>query len=138
MPAITTEQLLMVNIKEIDEQHLEIVAMINRFHDALLSSDPGRADAERKRIWATLTDTFSTHFSAEQNIMAAMGYPLLAEHTGKHRAFLDRLAQTKSDAENGFLPLNSELIKTLSAWFLAHESEEDRGYADFYRRSGNR
>jgi hemerythrin-like metal-binding protein len=132
MPAISTDQLLIVDIREIDEQHLAIVSMINRFHDALLSPDPERLDAERALVWGTLTETFANHFSSEQEFMSRIGYPGLGDHTMKHRAFLDLIERTKQKAEEGFVPLNSELIKTLSRWFLEHETVEDRGYADFH------
>ena len=84
---------LSISFNRIDEQHQELIDIIN-----LAATAPKRLDAHLSRLNAALAE----HFAHEEGVMEAEGYPQLAEHKLHHSHILRRVQEiTNGLAKNG-------------------------------------
>jgi len=71
----------MFGVPEIDQQHQELVSMLNRLTDAVHNEVP------RKEIYRMIDEVIAytcAHFAAEERLMAESGYPEFEAHRNKH------------------------------------------------------
>jgi hemerythrin len=74
---------LSVGVREIDSQHRELFARIDRLLDAMLRNDR----SEAARLLAFLREYVVVHFAAEERLMEETAYPDLQHHVAEHRRF---------------------------------------------------
>ena len=120
----------MVGVPQIDKEHQYLFALINEFHDKHASvAGPQRALAVLNR----LVDYAKLHFRHEEELMLAMGYPLLPDQLDMHDKLyssVSRLCQTlQADPSN----LGPETIRFLKGWMIGHIVNEDMRIGDFLR-----
>ena len=80
-PLIEWSNQLAINHEIIDEQHKEMIAMINRLHDCI--TEP----AQRVQFSAQLEQLCNYtmgHFATEERLMRQLEYPHLARHQAQH------------------------------------------------------
>ncbi|MDH5455761.1 MAG: bacteriohemerythrin [Gammaproteobacteria bacterium] len=111
-----------VGVASVDEEHREMIDMINRVY-AQLGGSPKSAEIE-----ACLEDIFATisaHFALEERIMKDAGYAEYEAHKNDHEDLLDEIRdlmdEFDADAETGRRALETRL----SAWFTRHFSSYD-------------
>ncbi len=111
----------------IDRQHRILVDIINRLHDAMRT---GSAHASIVRVAEELVAYTSSHFSFEERLITAAGYPKAAEHARKHRAmaaqveaFAERVRAAKAST-----PL--QLMDFLKSWLTQHILSSDMDYSE--------
>ncbi len=68
---------LSVNIKEVDDQHKKLVAIINELHDAMRA---GSGNAVLGNIFSKLTQYVASHFATEEKLMSTHNYPGYLAH----------------------------------------------------------
>lgn len=118
-----------LGITEIDEQHRELVGMIN----ALDASSHGDYRPETTRQLLTqLGDYVRDHFALEERLMAGGGCTpeLVTRHCGEHTYFRSVLKDLTSDFENGRRSITVPLIEYLVHWLLHHIAVVDRMMAN--------
>ncbi|MDH5678308.1 MAG: bacteriohemerythrin [Nitrospinota bacterium] len=133
--AIEWSEEFSVGISKFDDQHKQIIKMINDLYDSL--TDKGEDSRERMaEIAARLCDYTYTHFLAEEVEMYRHHYPQYESHKDNHdkltsmaRDFMVRIQS--SDA--GLKKICIELIATLSAWLKVHIKETDKRYTEFLK-----
>jgi len=74
---------LSVGVREIDAQHRELFARVDRLLDAMLRGDR----SEAARLLAFLREYVVVHFAAEERLMEETAYPALQRHPDEHRRF---------------------------------------------------
>lgn len=81
-----------------------------------------------------LQDYTVEHFSEEQDIMAASGYPKLEQHMGLHDRFIkDYLSIRKRwSLEGRSRQLAEQLKKHVGAWLIAHVGVADMEFSEYY------
>ncbi len=117
-----------IGIAEVDHEHRELIALINRLHDAL---DTRRDD---ERIEAFLGEIFadiSAHFALEERVMHERHYDATTEHKGEHERLLDELRDIMDDQATGAALDDARLADTLAEWFGKHFRTHD---ARFHRK----
>jgi hemerythrin len=72
-----------MGVPELDAQHRELFARIDRLLDAMLRNDR----SEAVRLLAFLRDYVVIHFEAEAGYMADTSYPDAQRHLEEHRRF---------------------------------------------------
>ncbi len=118
---------LNTGIEMIDKQHMILVRAINLLGLAVeRNSDPELMNA----IFETLADYTATHFSYEEEIFEAAGYPESDEHKKTHVAFLERVAALKQQFEAGGDNAN-DVLTFLISWLKEHILGTDRQYIPY-------
>ena len=75
----------MSNISIIDQQHQELVSMLNRLNDAV------KNNASREQIYQIIDDVIAftrLHFEAEEQIMVQCGYDGVDWHKDRHKELI--------------------------------------------------
>lgn len=115
----------------IDDQHRELIALINTLMDRLAADCPV---ASIRYYLAEIHELIEVHFRDEERIMLAAGYNGAAVHKTDHdrlllriRAILEEVRLDRSEVSK------NELTRTLDDWFSVHFRTYDR---DFHQMSG--
>jgi hemerythrin len=132
MKKIVWSKDLTVGVAEIDEQHQR---WIERLNDVAAAMDAQRGPVEVGRALDFLTDYTQLHFSTEESLMAAAGYPELKAHVGQHGELTAALEELVRDlAEEGATQKLAETVNTyLGKWLLEHIRGRDLKFGEFLR-----
>lgn len=128
----TFDDSCLVGIPQVDAEHRQLFAIIQRVEDALGCDD----DLVQVLAFAAiqeLIDYTRTHFASEERLMRAAGYPQLDAHLGLHSVLLHTVDDMALRVEVGDPAACLELSKFLFTWLIDHILLEDRTFAAFYR-----
>jgi len=127
---IKWEQKMSVGVLFIDEQHKELVNLINLLGRSLFIHKEKSAQdyATQKLLEYTLF-----HFSTEEDLFEKYDFPLQEEHKKEHSAFIRKVSAFKKDFDNEKHGLAEEMIAYLKLWLKHHILEVDHKYADFFK-----
>jgi hemerythrin len=114
---------LATGVEEIDAQHRELLAQIDRLQ-AALRQDPSAVG----RHLDFLGDFANSHFEAEERIMLHHGYPAAEPHREAHASYLRALGRLRYDFQlDGLTEGMVELVGGwLADWMTGHIAELDR------------
>jgi len=124
----------MFNMSEIDQQHQELVSMLNRLNDAVKNNE------SREDIYRIIDDVIAftrLHFATEEQLMIQSGYTEIEWHKDKHKELIQDALHLK-----GKLAYVGEEMFT--DWFnhwpfarvLAHIQYADKQFEDQLLQSG--
>lgn len=125
-----TQTLPVLGIREIDDQHAQLVACLDRL---ALWVGKGQGFAAALDALQALNDYVDKHFSYEERFLAANGYPKLDEHIAEHGRIRDELAKLNQEVLDGG-DISEELLALVRQWIVSHIGVEDREYAKFVAR----
>lgn len=127
---------LELEIREIDNQHRELIAILQQTNDLQYTG------IKRKKIYipVIIRKLFyysQYHFSYEEEHMAQGGYEKLKSHQDLHRDFIRKIREFAEKYNRGTEELTDEIILFLKDWTINHIIQEDRDYKDFllYRKN---
>jgi hemerythrin len=128
---LTMPDELLVGVHEIDAQHREFYAEINRLHDAMRSHDLDQALRTADYLAAYASD----HFASEERLMIEAGYPGFPEHLKRHAAFKQDLGRwrVRLKATGATASLVVDLSSWLTQWLREHIRTVDAQLARFLR-----
>ena len=124
----------MFDMSEIDQQHQELVSMLNRLNDAVKNNE------SREDIYRIIDDVIAftrLHFATEEQLMIQSGYTDIEWHKDKHKELIQDALHLK-----GKLAYVGEEMFT--DWFnhwpfarvLAHIQYADKQFEDQLLQSG--
>jgi len=124
----------MFDMSEIDQQHQELVSMLNRLNDAVKNNE------SREDIYRIIDDVIAftrLHFATEERLMIQSGYTEIEWHKDKHKELIQDALHLK-----GKLAYVGEEMFT--DWFnhwpfarvLAHIQYADKQFEDQLLQSG--
>ncbi|MEI0478308.1 bacteriohemerythrin [Brachyspira pulli] len=119
-----------VGYKRIDDQHLELIEIINDLYACMEnrdSEDENLKEAFKDALKKTV-DYVAYHFSYEEKIMHAIKYSKLLEHSSYHKEFTQTIYKYVMSYENGSLKAIDDLVKYLKDWFLNHILVTDKKF----------
>ncbi len=87
----------MFGVPEIDQQHQELVNMLNRLNDAVKNSE-SREDIYR--IIDEVSSYASFHFSTEERLMVQYGYREIDAHKDHHKQLIQDALHLKQKLNN--------------------------------------
>lgn len=122
-----------LGINSIDEQHKELVRMVNHLHRALKSRTGAK---ESGKILTELADYTVSHFTHEEELFAAHDYPDRAEHEEIHKDLVEKVTAFKTQFDQGKAGLSMELMEFLTNWLRHHILEKDKVYVSFFKEKG--
>ena len=124
----------MFDMSEIDQQHQELVSMLNRLNDAVKNNE------SREDIYRIIDDVIAftrLHFATEEQLMIQSGYTDIEWHKDKHKQLIQDALHLK-----GKLAYVGEEMFTdwLNHWpfarVLAHIQYADKQIEDHITQSG--
>ena len=133
MALITWDDTLSVNVAEIDQQHRELIAMINELNSAMKM---GKGKDALGGIVNRLISYATTHFQTEENYFAQFGYPDTEDHKKEHVAFVQKVSSFKEGFEKRELSLTIDVMSFLSDWLKNHIMGTDKKYTRFFNEMG--
>ncbi|MBU1001559.1 MAG: bacteriohemerythrin [Proteobacteria bacterium] len=122
-----------VNIKEVDDQHKHLFAILNRLHDAVTE---GKEQGELFSILDELIEYTVEHFQTEEQLYVKHAFPGYEEHKAEH----DKLAGTAVDLQaklrDGSATLSFELLDFLHDWLMDHTLGLDQEMGPYMNERG--
>jgi len=117
-----------VGIKEIDDQHMSLLKIINK----LMNEQQG--EFESKQFSETIPSLIHyayTHFATEERYMAQANFPGQQKHILEHIDFIMKVLSLAMKATDGNRESRLELIRFLNTWFSSHVLGIDRQYIPY-------
>ncbi len=116
MPYFQWSDSLLMGIKAIDDQHRQLVDMVNSLHDAVEASGQ---HCPAPDLVARLKAYAAEHFHVEEGYMQAFGYPEFEAHLKEHQYFSDAVTTFEDNwATDTANP--AEVLDFLKKWLTEH------------------
>ncbi|MCH9696041.1 MAG: bacteriohemerythrin [Gammaproteobacteria bacterium] len=106
-----------VGVQSIDDEHRELIDLINNFYEKLLR------ESDNEKIELRLGDivsAISMHFALEERLMRESNYEEYAAHKEDHEELLDQIYELADEFLTDPIAGGSQLEKRLSSWFAGH------------------
>jgi hemerythrin-like metal-binding protein len=122
-----------VNIKTIDDQHQELVNILNRLFIGVAMCEDDQFIAG---ILDALKNYTQTHFELEERLMQQAKYKDIEAHKLEHKKLIGQLDQLcKKHALEG-KSIQYEMLDFLKAWLQDHILGVDKKYSAAFQQSG--
>jgi len=104
----------------IDEQHEQLVKIVNRFGELLSRNASGKKDIEQ--VCAELMQYAHHHFEEEERVMSMAGIDIrhLMQHSQQHQVLLEQILPLRQLVEVGDLEAGKHLFDFLVNWLVFH------------------
>ncbi|MBN8527331.1 MAG: hemerythrin family protein [Planctomycetes bacterium] len=132
MPFMQWSEMLAIDGGAVDEQHRGLFDAVNAFHQAVVQ---GQAVDAVAGTLDYLKDYGHRHFTDEEAMLEASGYPGLAQHRRQHRQFTDQVESFRTQLLEGGSGLGHSMSQFLGSWLVNHIMVADKAYASFLRGS---
>lgn len=122
-----------VGIQEIDEQHKELVDLLNQLHTAIHEHHGSEAS---RRILDKLADYTRTHFAVEESLMRVSSYPEFEAHKQNHEDLIGQVQALQEKLDSGQAAITFELLHFLKVWLMRHINEADKRFGAHFIAHG--
>lgn len=121
---------LEVGVEEIDDEHRELIRMINEVFDGISNDGPGGAAPGLARLVAFTQH----HFRTEEARMLESRYPRFEQHQREHIELTSQVLEIRQrmKGENSGR-LTIELLAFLKSWLVDHIRRSDRAFGGYVR-----
>lgn len=133
MALITWDEKYSVGVSELDNQHKQLVAILNDLYDAMQAQ---KANDVIGTIITKLVNYTKTHFTTEERYMTQYAYPDLASQKREHEAFTKKVMDFKESFDSGRTSLSVSVTSFVKDWLISHISGSDRKYGPFLNSKG--
>jgi hemerythrin len=129
--ALQWSSALSLGVEDLDVQHRELFARVDRLLDAMLRKDR----SEAVRLAGYLCEHISLHFAGEDQMMRDLGYPEAERHAAEHKVFAASMCRLNAAfaAEGPTAELVLRLERELVAWLRDHVYVSDVELGRFVR-----
>ena len=111
-----------IGVPSIDQEHRELIELINELHAELKSGKSGTTIADfLGEIYAQI----SAHFALEEVIMREHRYDQYDEHKIDHERLLDDIRDMMDEYEHERAMSDENLSARLDSWFSGHFKTHD-------------
>ncbi|MBX3020130.1 MAG: hemerythrin family protein [Bdellovibrionales bacterium] len=121
-----------LGIKRIDDQHKQLLNLINALSQIGQSDKP--VDPEFvKKVVNTLVDYTKNHFADEEKLLKRLHYPDYPNHSLAHRRFISQVEEFRDAFQNSpdSKVLTNKIATFLSDWLTRHILVEDKEYVKY-------
>lgn len=120
MPFFQWTQAFQTGSAVVDEQHEQLVNIINQFGGLLTRKAPTPEDMES--VCSQLIDYTHYHFEEEERLMTSAGLDArhLSQHHQQHQALISEIAPMRQLATHGDLAAGKYLLEFLINWLVFH------------------
>ena len=133
MTYFTWNEKYSVHIREIDEQHKKLVALINELFEAMKA---GKDQEILGKVIAVLLTYAKSHFATEERLMRDYGYPEYLVHKQVHDSLSKKVFDLNAEYQAGKPVLTVQLMNFLKDWLINHILGTDKKYSAFLNSKG--
>lgn len=133
MSYVNWSESMSVGVPLIDQQHQELLRLINELHSAMTE---GRGNMVLREIVDGLIEYTQTHFRTEEGYFEACNYSDCLAHKQQHREFVAKVMDFKEGFDEGRLLLTLDVMSFLGDWLVEHIQGSDASYAPYLRAEG--
>jgi hemerythrin-like metal-binding protein len=133
MPLIQWAPKYSVNVREIDQQHQKLMALINELYDAMTA---GHGKDVLSKVLGELINYTVYHFSFEEKLFDKHGYPETAAHKSEHEKLKATATDLKQKFDSGKGQITLEVMNFLKNWLNNHILGTDKKYTAFLNGKG--
>jgi len=128
MPLINWSESLSVGVDYIDNQHKQLVSIINRLNDAMLQD---KGNDVMCQVLDDLIDYTKSHFQSEEHLMRKYEYPDSPEHFKEHEKLTKEVIDFAENFKQGNAIITLPVLNFLKDWLNNHILETDRTLGKF-------
>jgi len=128
MALIDWTEELSVGIKMVDEQHKELIRLLNELNDALKA---GKGQDIIGRVLVSLVDYTLIHFGTEETLFETHQYPAYVAHKAEHDKLTNKVLELKTKLDNRQVVFTVEVLIFLRDWLQKHIMRTDKQYSSF-------
>jgi len=133
MALITWNDKFSVRVSRFDEEHKQLMNLINQLHDAMKTGQGKQVIGD---VLQGLISYTQNHFASEEKLMKGHSYPGYESHKKEH----NQLTMTVLDFQKGFasgsVPLSQTVMSFLRDWLTNHIQGMDKEYGPFLNGKG--
>ncbi len=133
MDFISWNDTLGVGVKIFDDEHKQLVQMINDLNHALVIRSTQKTMGN---ILTRLLKYTAIHFSHEEEYMRLYDYPGYPTHKAEHDKLTAQVAEFAERLKSGKASFSMELMTFLRDWLTTHILGSDKRYKDFFISKG--
>ena len=122
-----------VKVKQFDNDHKRLFALINDLHDAMMT---GKGAQVIQRVIRQLAEYTKYHFSGEEALLERTKYASLEPHRVQHREFVSKVEQFERDLKAGVVGQSVAVTTFLKDWLVNHIQQTDREYSKHLNANG--
>jgi hemerythrin len=119
-----------VGIKLIDDQHKELLRLINNFYLGCMQ-DRKNAEISFKLTIHGLINYIECHFAAEEQFLERIKYPDIAAHRRQHKEYIRVLRERRENFERGNVGSLKNFARYIRDWIVTHITLIDKKYATY-------
>lgn len=127
MAPIEWTQELSVGVEALDQQHQNLVAIVNKFNEGRRR---GKGTKIMTQILNEMVGYTQEHFAFEEQMMEAAGYEGLKLHQSQHRQLLQKLERFQFDFLQENRRITSDVAEFLNYWLTSHILKHDKEYTE--------
>ena len=124
---------LSVGVVEIDDQHKELIKMLNKLNTAIHG---GWGKETRREVIDQLVEYTRVHFTTEESVMSIAGYPDVEAHKRKHHDLILKVKDYVSKYEKNPDASSYDLLFFLKQWLTEHIIKSDKALGDYLLANG--
>jgi hemerythrin len=131
MGAINFDEKMRTGIKELDDQHLEIIEQVNMLIDAMKE---GNGSDALDDILSDLEKKMVNHFETEENILKSHNYPKIEEQIQEHNKYREKINefQKVNNSENN-ISLPIKVLTLVKEYIDKHLRDTDIAYVEYFK-----
>lgn len=122
MALIEWQEYFELGILDVDQEHRELIELINRIHRRLKAGDAGNPVSA---ILGDIHAQIAAHFALEERIMRQRNYRHYADHKEDHEVLLDDIRDIMDRYEDDRSYDPAAFGAELTRWFTEHFSSHD-------------
>ncbi|MBF0100269.1 MAG: hemerythrin family protein [Desulfobacterales bacterium] len=124
-----------LKISDIDQQHKQLLSMVNEMHDAMKNRKGKDVLAD---ILKRLIDYTQKHFATEEKYFETHHYPDSLKHKMEHKALTQKVIELNEKFNKGDLFITVEVMNFIRDWLTNHILKSDLKYGSYLRERGVR
>lgn len=122
-----------VHVKSMDAQHKQLVDLVNQLYESMKS---GRGDQATNKILSLLAGYTREHFTDEEKLMQANGFPGYLQHKALHDMLTRQVVDLQRQCQTGKAKIGDEVLRFLKDWLTKHIVGSDQNYGQFLNAKG--
>jgi len=133
---VTWSSTYSVGLKIIDEQHKELINLVNDMYNHVVDDDAAER-AYFQKVIKQAVNYVKVHFATEEKILRATKFQGYAEHKKEHDSFILTVLENIREYENGKGNLIS-FTHFIKDWILTHIAIMDKQYFNYLMKIATR